>query len=336
MFATGGAIGSFLIGIAFPLLFSANYDVAISFLATALVALLVVWPENWSQRALWSAGAAMLIYVLILLHAAYRRDTMLASRNFYATLRVKQTYDSNQHFVRTLSNGTIQHGTQIFSPELRKTPTTYYAKDSGVGLAMRYCCGERARNVGIVGLGAGTIAAYGRPGDRMRFYEINPAVQPIAQHLFTYLRDSPAQITFADGDARASLAQEAPQHFDVLVVDAFSGDAIPLHLLTTQAIAVYRKHLTPGGILAFHISNRHVDLEPAIDLLANAAGMQARTVHSLEDARKGEFNATWVLMTDNGAFLALPEVASHTRQTEERAGLRLWTDDYSALLPLLR
>ena len=123
---------------------------------------------------------------------------------------------------------------------------------------------------------------------------------------------------------------------DVLAVDAFSGDAIPLHLLTTQAVAIYRKHLAPGGILAFHISNRHVDLEPAIYLLAQAAGMQARTVHSLEDARKGEFNATWVLVTDNDAFLALPDVASHMRETEQRAGLRLWTDDYSSLLALLR
>jgi spermidine synthase len=190
--------------------------------------------------------------------------------------------------------------------------------------------------VGIIGLGAGTIAAYGRPGDRMRFYEINPAVRPIAQHLFTYLRDSAAQITFADGDARASLTKEAPQRFDVLVVDAFSGDAIPLHLLTTQALEIYKRHLAPGGILAFHISNQHVDLEPAIYLLAKAAGMQARTVHSFADPQRGEFNATWVLVTGDGAFLTLPAVAKRTRPTEERAGLRLWTDDYSTLLALLR
>jgi hypothetical protein len=335
IFATGGAVGSFLIGIAFPLMFSSNYDLAITFFATALVAVLVVWPERWSERMLWSVGAAMLIYLLVLLHAAYRRDTMFAIRNFYASLRVKQTYDINQHWTRTLSNGTIQHGTQIFSPELRRTPTTYYAEDSGVGLAMRYCCGDRARNVGVVGLGAGTIAAYGRPGDRMRFYEINPAVQPIAEHLFTYLRDSPAQITFADGDARASLTKEAPQHFNVLVVDAFSGDAIPLHLLTAQALEIYKRHLAPDGILAFHVSNQHVDLEPAIYLLAKAAGMQARTVQSVADPQRGEFNATWVLVTGNGAFLTLPGVASHTRPTEERAGLRLWTDDYSTLLALL-
>jgi hypothetical protein len=335
MFATGGAIGSFLIGIASPLLFSSNYDVSISFFATALVAVLVVWPENWSQRTLWSVGAVMLFYVLVLLHTAYHRDTLFSTRNFYASLRVKQTYDSNQRWVRTLSNGTIQHGTQIFTPALMKTPTTYYAEDSGVGLALRYCCGERGRNVGIVGLGAGTIAAYGRPGDRMRFYEINPSVQPIAQHLFTYLRDSPAQISFAEGDARASLAREAPQHFDVLVIDAFTGDAIPLHLLTTQALEIYKRHLAAGGILAFHISNQHVDLEPAIYLLAQAAGMQARTIESHADDHKGALNATWVLVTNDGAFLALPAVASHLRDTEQRAGLRLWTDDYSSLLALL-
>ncbi len=336
MFAAGGAIGSFLIGIASPLIFSSNYDVAISFFATALAALLVVWPENWSQRLLWSAGSLALLYVLVLLHAAYRRDTMFAARNFYASLRVKQTYDDHQHWVRTLSNGTIQHGTQIFAPEVRTTPTTYYAEDSGVGLALRYCCEGRARNIGIIGLGTGTIAAYGRPGDRMRFYEINPAVLPIAQHLFTYLRDSPAAISFAEGDARASLANEAPQRFDVLVIDAFSGDAIPLHLLTTQALAVYRRHLAPGGILAFHISNQHVDLEPAIALLARAADMQVRAVQSYGNRERSAFDATWMLVTDNAEFLALPPVAGSSRLPEKREGLRVWTDDYSSLLTLLR
>jgi hypothetical protein len=336
MFAAGGAIGSFLIGVASPLIFSSNYDVAISFLATALIAVLAAGPAGWSERVLWSAGAAMLLYVLVLLHAAYRRDTLFSTRNFYASLRVKQTHDSNQHWTRTLSNGIILHGSQIFTPALKKTPTTYYAEDSGVGLALRDCCGERPRNVGVIGLGAGTIAAYGRPGDRMRFYELNPAVQPIAQHLFTYLRESGAQISFVNGDARTSLAQEAPQHFDVLVIDAFSGDAIPLHLLTAEALQIYRQHLAPDGILAFHISNRHVDLEPAVALLARSAGMHARTVHSLENNQRGESNATWVLVTGNSRFFALPAVASYSHDAVQRAGIRLWTDDYSSLFPLLR
>jgi spermidine synthase len=336
LFATGGAIGSFLISIASPLLFSSNYDMAITFFATALATLLLVWQESWSQRLLWAAASGAMIYLLVLLNAAYRRDTLFASRNFYASLRVKQAYDSKGQWTRTLSNGIILHGSQIFTPALRKTPTTYYAEDSGVGLALRYCCGNRTRNVGVIGLGAGTIAAYGRAGDRMRFYEINPTVQPIAQRLFTYLRDSAAQISFAEGDARASLAREAPQHFDVLAIDAFSGDAIPLHLLTAQAMAIYRRHLAPGGILAFHISNRHVDLEPAITLLAESAGMQARTVQSYANEQTGASNATWMLVTDNNAFLASHEIAGNSRPAKQRAGLRLWTDDYSSLLALLR
>lgn len=170
----------------------------------------------------------------------------------------------------------------------------------------------------------------------MRFYEINPAVEPIARHLFTYVRDSGAQVSFVDGDGRAALAREAPQHFDVLVIDAFSGDAIPLHLLTMQALGVYRRHLRPGGILAFHISNQHVDLEPAIALLASSAGLEARTIQSRANAERGEFIATWVLVTDNTAFLELPAIASASRLPAQRPGMRLWTDDYSSLLALLR
>jgi spermidine synthase len=200
---------------------------------------------------------------------------------------------------------------------------------------MRFCCQGRARNIGVVGLGVGTIAAYGRPGDRIRFYEINPAVYPIAQHLFTYMRDSGAQVDSVEGDARTTLAHEPPMGFDVLVIDAFSGDAIPLHLLTTQAIALYKRHLAPGGILAFHISNQHVELEPEIALLAKAAGMKAMRVSSYQNDARGEFTAHWMLLTENPNFFSQPEVASRVRQPIENPKVRLWTDDYSSLLPLL-
>jgi spermidine synthase len=238
--------------------------------------------------------------------------------------------------MRTLTNGSIQHGTQIFSKELRKTPTTYYAEDSGIGLALRFCCEGRARNIGVIGLGVGTIAAYGQAGDRIRFYEINPAVTPIAQNVFSYLRESGAQISIVDGDGRSSLSREHPQNFDVLVVDAFSGDAIPLHLLTTQAIDIYKRHLAPGGILAFHVSNQHVDLEPEIALLGKAAGMDVRRVSSVANQERGEFTATWMLLTNNRSFFTQPEVASRVRQPDEDLGVHLWTDEYSSLLPLLR
>jgi spermidine synthase len=336
LFAAGGALGSFLIGIASPLVFSFNYDLALTFFVTALLALAVTWTTGWPMRLLWSTASALLLALVLMLHVAYQRNTPLAVRNFYGSLRVRQSLSAYPGAVlRTLTNGTIQHGTQIFSSELRKTPTTYYAEDSGIGLALRFCCQGHARTIGAIGLGVGTIAAYGRPGDRIRFYEINPAVIPIAQNLFTYLRDSGAQISIVEGDARTSMTQEAPQNFDVLVVDAFSGDAIPLHLLTAQAVELYKRNLVPGGILAFHISNQHVDLEPEIVQLARAGGMDVRRVTSDLNEQRGEFLSTWMLLTTNQEFFAQPEIAAAARQPHRQANVRLWTDDYSSILPVL-
>jgi spermidine synthase len=192
------------------------------------------------------------------------------------------------------------------------------------------------RNIGVIGLGAGTIAAYGRPGDHIRFYEINPAVPPIARNVFTYIRDSAAQVDIVEGDARNSLASEPPQQFDVLIVDAFSGDSIPIHLLTAEALALYRKHLAPNGILAFHISNRHVDLAPPIVLLAQSAGMEARRFTVDDPSGPGEYVSTWLLVSANPQFFELPDIAPHAHIAAPKPGLKLWTDDYSALLPVLR
>ena len=346
LFAAGGALGSFLVGIASPLLFSFNYDLGLAFVATALLALAATWNSNWAQRLLWSAASVLMMVLVFWLHIAYQHDTMVAVRNFYAALRVKQDYLFLGATRRTLTNGTIQHGTQIFGTDAqRKMPTTYYAPDSGIGLALRYCCplpdasvdeSVRPRYIGVIGLGAGTLAAYGRPGDRIRFYEINPAVPPIARNVFSYIRESGASIDIVEGDARTTLAGETPQQFDVLAVDAFSGDAIPLHLLTAEALALYRRHLAPGGIIAFHISNQHVDLEPAIALLAQSAGMRAVRISSLADPDRGEFSANWMLLSDNPAFFSEPEVANNALPPVFKPGLRLWTDDYSSLLPLLR
>ncbi|HEX4039733.1 MAG TPA: fused MFS/spermidine synthase [Acidobacteriaceae bacterium] len=335
--AAGGAAGTIFIGIACPLLFDANYDVALAFLATAALALVVTWEGGWGQRLLWSVGTGLLLILVIALHVVYARDALVEERNFYGALRVKQSYVPPQgEVVRTLLNGTIEHGTQWFAPQFRRTPTTYYATDSGIGLALRFCCGDRPRNIGVIGLGAGTIAAYGQPGDHMRFYEINPAVLPIAQHLFTYLRDSGAQISFASGDGRIALTHEPPQHYDVLAIDAFTGDAIPIHLLAIQAMQVYRRQLAAGGILAFHVSNQYVDLAPEVGLLAAAAGMQARVVDTPSNDARGEYRATWVLVTSNAAFFSQPQLLLATLPVHPRSGLRAWTDDYSSLLPILQ
>jgi hypothetical protein len=336
LIAAGGAAGTFFIGIASPLIFSANYDLAISFFATACVAVAVTWRDGWPQRLLWTVASVLLLFFAVMLKTAYSRDAMVEVRNFYGTLRVKQTATNQADPERMLLNGTIQHGTQIFGNGLSRVPTTYYATNSGVGLALRFCCDGRPRNLGVIGLGAGTLAAYGHPGDRIHFYEINPAVRPIAENLFTYLRDSQAAISFVDGDARTSLMRESPQNFDVLAVDAFSGDAIPLHLLTVEAIALYQHHLAPNGILAFHVSNQYLNLVPEIAQLAIASHMQSRLVEAAGDDATGSYRSTWVLLTNGSGFFSRPEIADAATEAPTTPRLRPWTDEYSSLLPILQ
>jgi hypothetical protein len=337
LFAAGGALGSFLIGIASPVFFTLNLDLPITFMVTALLALAVNWRGAWSQRMLWIVASGAMLVLVFWVRAAYQHNTTVAVRNFYASLRVTEDHSYPGATLRTLLNGSIQHGTQIFgTDELRHTPTTYYAPGSGVGLALDNCCANRPRNIGVIGLGAGTLAAYGLPGDRIRFYEINPAVEPIARNAFTYIRDSAARVDIVAGDARTSLAAEGPQGFDVLVVDAFSGDAIPVHLLTREALDLYRRHLAPGGILAFHISNQHINLGPPIALLAESSGVEARLFSTVSNQTPGEFGSTWILVSANAAFFDQPKVAAHAIVPHLKPGLRVWTDDYSALLPVLR
>jgi hypothetical protein len=351
LIAAGGATGTFLVAIAFPVLFSSNYDLALAFLATAILASVSTWRDGWPQRVLWTTASILLFALTLALDRTYAQQSLLQVRNFYGTLRVKQTNAPVVNVpMRTLMHGAIQHGTQIFDPGFSHIPTTYYATDSGIGLALRFCCSARGnndpaphprpRNIGVIGLGAGTIAAYGQPHDRIRFYEINPNVEPIARNLFTYIRDSFAEITIVPGDARTSLTAELnanqPQRFDVLAVDAFSGDAIPLHLLTTQALELYLRHLTPTGILAFHVSNQYLDLAPELALLARNAHLEVRNVSTGSFDARGEFRASWVLMTNDPTFFNQPEVASFADQIPVKPTLRRWTDDYSSLLPILQ
>jgi hypothetical protein len=233
-----------------------------------------------------------------------------------------------------LYHGTIKHGSQFLADSRRGWPTSYYGRPSGIGLTLANCC-AREKRIGVIGLGAGTLAAYGSPGDEFRFYEINPQVITIAESQFTFLGDSKARIELSRGDARLSLEREPPRHFHILVVDAFSGDAIPVHLLTKESFALYQTHLDPGGILAFHISNQFLDLAPAVRRLAVEYGFEAAKIHSERDQDRGLSAATWVLVTQNRNFLARPEIARAASPIFGRE-VRLWTDDYNNLLQLIR
>jgi len=263
------------------------------------------------------------------------RDARLLARNFYGTLRIADR-GGGEDRQRKLWNGTVIHGAQFLPPERSLWPTTYYGERAGVGLAI---VGSRTRStqrVGLIGLGAGTLAAYGRPGDRYRFYEINPLCVEIARKEFTYLRDSQAEVDMGLGDARLSLEREPPQEFDVLVVDAFSSDSIPVHLLTAEALALYLRHLKRDGVLAFHITNIFLDLGPVIARVAQHFGKEAYVVHSDGDDDRGTDGATWVLITTDETRLAVEKLGQSLQKIQARERVNLWTDDYSSILSVLK
>ncbi|HEV8492830.1 MAG TPA: fused MFS/spermidine synthase [Candidatus Angelobacter sp.] len=336
LIAAGGALGSMFVGVLAPLIFNGSYEMAWGLVYTAALAAMLMWRQHWGWRIFWPVAAAGLVSVVVLQHRADTEDAIAQVRSFYGTLRVTDEAADDGGRYRTLIHGTIQHGTQFMATEeLRRLPTTYYSRNSGVGLALDNCCKGRARRVADIGLGTGTLAAYGEPGDVFRFYEIDPRVEVIAKNVFTYLRESKAQIEITHGDARLSMEAEPSENYDVIAVDAFSGDAIPVHLLTAEALKLYQRHLAPGGIIAFHISNSYLKLAPVVQEQADHAGLHAVMVSTADDDDTGAYSSDWVLVTANEKFLELPEIAKAGEKIEPKPGLGLWTDDYSSLLPIL-
>jgi spermidine synthase len=247
-----------------------------------------------------------------------------------------------------LRHGQIIHGEQYPAADKRRQPTTYYGPDSGVGLVMLNHLRRIARNprdrairVGAVGLGIGTIAAYGLPGDYFRFYEINPAVTKIATDengYFTYLRDSRARIEIVPGDARLSmereLANRSQQPFDILVLDAFSGDAIPVHLLTVEAFELYLRELSPNGILAIHVTNRYPDLQRVIWEIAQRFGLTSGSIH--QSGGPLVKPSDWIVLARNNSVLDEAAFMRRLKPLDSHRKVRLWTDDYSNLFQILK
>lgn len=329
MIAAGGAAGAVFIGVLAPVIFSGVYELAVSLLLICTIALVLNWRGAWPERLLWGGLVVTLAIVTGAQVRAYHRNALIVRRDFYGVLRV---VDSDG--VRRLYHGTIEHGSQFLDAARRVLPTTYYGPSSGAGLALRYCCNV-PKHVGIVGLGTGTLAAYGQTGDCFRFYEIDPAVIRLAQSQFSFLKETKATVEIAVGDARLALDREPSQHFDVLAIDAFSGDAIPVHLLTTEAFAIYRRHLKASGILAVHVSNQFLDLAPVVAQLAAGQGMRSIAVQSDADDTAHLAAATWVLAARDTALLDRAEIARTARAIPRRSK-PAWTDDYNNLLEVLR
>jgi hypothetical protein len=262
------------------------------------------------------------------------------ARNFYGALVVYDDSgeDGSMGPFRVLRHGTIDHGEQFLWPQNRRFPTTYYAKKSGIGLTIQTLQMQGPMHVGVIGLGAGTLTTYARPIDRYRVYDINPLVLKIAQTQFTFLQDCMAPHDVVMGDARLSLEGESPQKFDVLAVDAFSGDAIPVHLLTREAYSLYWRHLNPDGVLAVHVSNRYLQLAPVVAMGAAEDHKTAKMVSFETDDRsdKEESNSDWVLVTSRPGFFDQPDIKGAAEKIAPIPGLRMWTDDYSNLYKILR
>jgi hypothetical protein len=345
--AAGGVLGGVFVALIAPHIFTQFTEYPIGLAAACLLGL-AGWMgagglKSWSSRNL---ALRIPIMALLLGGVASIADAVIVGgvpgvasrRNFYGILRVSQQ-DGGTGPIRVLTHGRTIHGFQYLQEPRRAWATAYYGAHSGVALALNALPGPR--RIAVIGLGAGTLAAWGRHGDTIRFYEINPDVQAIANEWFFYLKDSKARTEVVLGDARVQLEHELDegrsQDFDAIVVDAFSSDNIPLHLLTAECGDIYRRHLAPGGLLLLHISNRTLDLEPVARGLARHLGWKAVPFVSADNDVTGESAATWILMTANSVFLNQAGIANEASQwaMPQRPPLT-WTDDFASLWHVLR
>ena len=367
MIAAGGPLGSVAVTLAAPLVFSSFVEWKLAlvggFVLAAVLGLggirqAVVGGDRatcaakgpWQLSAALRAGGALLaigalveIVHLLTSDELSNRALLAQVRNFYGVLSVADEHpDSPSEHTRALYHGLTTHGTQLLAADLRETPVAYYIAESGIGQVLTFY-GERGPlRLGVVGQGAGALAAYLRkPGDAVRFYEINPEVPRLADAYFTYLADAKrrgATIETVLGDARLALERESstPQQFDVLVLDAFSGDAIPNHLLTREAFAIFVPHLKSDGAMAVHISNRYLDLAPVVYGLAEHFGLEARRVFSV-DVKHGGWGADWIILSKNRQLLdALHQVEGSIPRDPPKPPFPLWTDQQHNLLEVLR
>ncbi len=319
-------------------------------IALALWAAVAAWRKTISRERDWHemacaclvTGVVALASTLAIQVRVADKDAVYWARNFYGTLTIfeyRREEPTAHYFL--LQHGKITHGLQFKDAEFAKWPTTYYGAGSGVSLAWNAFPTNQPRHLGVVGLGTGTLASFGRPGDSVRFYDINPAVTNIAQTRFTYVPNCEGRVTIVLGDARLSMEEELKrgesQQFDVLALDAFSSDAIPVHLLTREALEIYFKHLKPGGVLAVHISNRYLDLEPVVEGLSKHFNVGQALISDNGEEDWWLYTSSWVLVTRDKEFLLKPSIAAATSASESRKkNVPLWTDDFASLFQILQ
>lgn len=333
--------GWFFVGVIAPYWFNENYELSIGILLAGMVVAVVFLSEikfkNSLHKMISIGGIAGLLLALsaIRIHDHYEElsGSELSVRNFYGTLKV---FLDENGASRTMQHGQISHGTQYTTPTKALEPTTYYIPESGVGKAILIKkATSKSIKVGVVGLGVGTLAGYGRPEDTFRFYEINPQVIEVAKQKFTFLSKSPAKVDIVLGDARLQLEYEPSQQFDVLVIDAFSGDSVPIHLLTQEAFKQYFRHLKTDGILALHITNRFLDLRPVVKSASDQFGKNIRVVNYKAAEGEESYRSNWALVTENNDLYKNPHLIN-AQEVIVKKTFKPWKDDYSSLISVIK
>jgi len=336
MISLGGALGAVLVAIVAPLVLAGYFELGIALVALGAVIILV-------RKLRWIGAAVTLVSAVFVVRGVqdYTDGMRVMERDFYGVVRTADHTSPVPY--RTMYHGAIMHGGQLLGDSFRNTPADYFSPGSGYGrvfASLREMQPKKPLAVGVIGLGAGVIAAWMKPGDRLVFYEISPRVVDIAQREFTFLQDTSAKTEIVLGDGRLSLEREPPRGYDVLGIDAFSGDSIPMHLVTREAMAIYLKHIKPDGVIVFQATNRFIDLLPVVKRLADEFGLQALNV---SDAPEGEDGAEYwysstdqVIVTRNPKLLAWPRVAEAAEEIADRPGLPIFTDAHHNLLRILK
>ncbi len=337
MLSLGGALGGLLVGLVAPYVLTGHFEMLLGLVACGL--LLLHLTRSWG---LWASGIAIAV-IGTTAWASYQKveeqvsHSRVMLRNFYSAIRTRDT-ESPVPF-RSLVHGGITHGGQLLDPDLQLQASSYFGPDSGFGRLFDALADE-PRRVGIIGLGAGSITAHARAGDVFRFYEINPQVVDLAYKEFTFLTATQAKIDVVLGDGRLSLEREAPQKYDVIAMDAFSGDAIPMHLITREAFRIYLKHLKPDGVIAFQATNRFVDIAPVVERLASEHGMTAVMISDYPQGGTGADHwlsgTDQILVTRNADVLGHDRIRGASETIVARPNFPVWTDDYNNLLRVLK
>ena len=370
MVSIGGAFGGVFVSLIAPVIFNGYWEFFVGLAMTISILLTVLRAErrvvmadpktkraikqtlttsdDLTARARFVFTTFALVTLMLAALSVFTSEISFSKRNFYGVIRVRTATPEGSNIQATvMSHGITVHGLQFLTGfKSSHIPTTYYVKDAGAGLAIlnhpKYGH-DQHMHVGLLGLGVGTLLAYSQPGDLYRLYEINPVVIDLAAGVgdyFSFLSDSQAEITVVPGDARISLERELadghPQNFDVLVLDTFSSDSIPVHLVTKEAIALYLEHLAPDGIIAAHITNLHLDLQPVFWQLAKHNGLSMVRVDYPGDSNGG-YASHWILLSRDAALLNISAIQTRAVDLDGYStNVRLWTDDYSNLFQILK